>query len=128
MTTPSTEEFEAVMARVEEALPAPDAQGNRPVTVQQIEKVEDIIEGLFEEFYKSLVKKAAVELDGAACLLDEAELDALPLGTVIRGGHCLFVRCPHNWLELLSGWNHKNAHVFKLLTEYDCGITVTTPR
>ena len=85
MTMPSTEEFEATMARVEEALPAPDAQGNRPVTVQQIEKVEDIIEGLFEEFYKSLVKKVSVELDGTHCLLDENELDALPIGTLVRG-------------------------------------------
>ena len=131
MTTPSTKEFEAAMARVEAELPAPDEQGRCRVTVEQIARIKNIIDGLFEEFYKSLVKMAPVELDGEHCFFDEAELDALTVGTVVRFEDSLFVRCPHDWLELITGWKHKNGHVFWLLADdsTDCRkIVVTTPR
>lgn len=131
MTTPSTEEFEAAMARVEAALPAPDEQGRRRVTAGQIEKVKAIIDEFFQSLFDSFIKKAAVELDGEEHFLDEEELDALGVGTLVRFEDSLFVRCPHDWLELITGWRHKNGHVFWLLADdnTDCRkIVVTTPR
>lgn len=131
MTVPSVEAFKAAMAHIERELPAPDEQGRRSVTVEQIEKTEAIIEELFKGLYASLVKKAAVELDGQVTMLGEHELDALPIGTVVRYGDCMFVRGPRLWRELLTGWDHKNGHVFYLLTEdniEDHEIVMTTPR
>lgn len=131
MTTPTTEEFEAAMARVEEFLPAPDVRGRRFVTADQITRTKDIIYELFEPFYAGLFEKLTVELDGKEHHLGEEELNALAVGTVVRFEDSLFVRCPHDWLELITGCKHKNGHVFWLLADdnTDCHkITATTPR
>ena len=74
---------------------------------------------------------ARIELDGEERFLDEEELDAMPLGTVVRLEESLFVRCTHNWLGLRSGWSRTNGQVFYILTnenEDDSKIMVTTPR
>lgn len=131
MAIPDFDEFGDVMACVEEALPVPDEQGNHSVTAGQIEEVKGIIDRLFQPLFDRFIKKVAVELDGEHRLFDEEELDALPIGTVVRYGNWLFVRGPRLWRELLTGCDHKNGHVFYLLTEdniEDHEITVTTPR
>lgn len=131
MATPGFEEFGDAMARVEEALPAPDEQGRRAVTAQQIEKVKGIIDEFFRPLFESLVKKVLVELDGEEHFLNEQELNEMPLGTIVRFEGSLFVRCAHNWLELRSRWNRTNAQVFRILSEdnVDCSkIVVTTLR
>lgn len=131
MAMPSTEDIEAFMARLEETLPAPDEHGRRAVTNNQIERTKDAVEEFFQPFFEGLVNKVAVELDGEERFLDEEELDAMPLGTVVRFEDSLFVRCTCNWLGLRSGWNRTNAQVFHMLTndnEYDSKIMATTPR
>lgn len=131
MTTPSTRDIEALMARLEETLPVPDEHGRRAVTNDQIERTKDAVEEFFQPFFDSLVNKVAVELDGQTRMVDEEELDAMPLGTVVRFENSLFVRCTRNWLGLRSGWNRTNAQVFHMLTndnEDDSKIVATTPR
>lgn len=131
MTTPTTRDIEAFIALLEETLPAPDEQGRRGVTADQITRTKDAVEEFFQPFFESLVNKVAVELDGEERFLDEEELDAMPLGTVVRLEESLFVRCTHNWLGLRSGWSRTNDQVFYILTnenEDDSKIMVTTPR
>lgn len=127
-TTPTTEDFKAAMARVEEFLPVPDVRGRRFVTADQITRTKDLINELFEPFYAGLFEKLTVELDGKEHHLGEEELNAMPVGTLIRCGDRLFVRRSSLWLNLLTGWDHKNGHLYCLLTNADQEIVMTTPR
>ena len=101
------------------------------MTNDQIERTKDAVEEFFQPFFDSLVNKVAVELDGQTKMVDEEELDAMPLGTVVRFEDSLFVRCTRNWLGLRSGWSRTNAQVFHMLTNDnvdDSKIVAAIPR
>lgn len=135
MRIPSIRDFNTAVAAIEQVVHSgpniTDDNGKRLLTSEHLDRMEDIVDDLFEPMFDSVEEGVPVELDGQGTMLSRAGLSGLSRGTAVRIGPKMFVKTDvAYWNRAFEGLPLGTAmtdYVFYMMANADTRPVVATP-